>query len=289
MEIKQQVWLSPMEGVSDLGFRNLCFEEGADMTFTEMIRADAIVRGNKATISLIDNHIDIKQGIQLLADKPAILRKAIEKIDFKNIYAVDLNFGCPSPDVIGKGKGPALLKRVKKMRDLLTVLKKHSPVPCGIKMRLGMNSKEKKNKIYLRVIEIANELKLDWITVHPKTADQGSQEPIDFIALKEIIEHAEIPIIGNGFVKDKLSAQKMFDLGCKGVMIARAAIGNPWIFNEIKGNKVNKNYNKAFEDYKKITSKYGTKQKYFNYHKKIFEMRQKGDFKYHSPKRIHSY
>ena len=146
-----------MEGVSDLGFRNLCINQGADMTFTEMIRADAIVRGNKATLSLIDTHIPLKQGIQLLVSKPAILQKALEKIDFTNITGVDLNFGCPSPDVIGKGKGPALLKRITRMRDLLTILKTHSPVPCGIKIRLGMNYREKENKIYLKVVELANE------------------------------------------------------------------------------------------------------------------------------------
>ncbi len=278
-----------MEGVSDLGFRNLCINQGADMTFTEMIRADAIVRGNKATLSLIDTHIPLKQGIQLLVSKPAILQKALEKIDFTNITGVDLNFGCPSPDVIGKGKGPALLKRITRMRDLLTILKTHSPVPCGIKIRLGMNYREKENKIYLKVVELANEAKLDWITVHPKTADKTSQDPIDVDALKEIIAVAKIPVIGNGFVCDKKSAQEMFDMGCSGVMVARAAIGNPWIFNEIKGISVTKDFAKAFEEYKKIASLYGTKQKYFNYHNEIFELRKKGDMAYHSPSRIDVY
>jgi tRNA-dihydrouridine synthase B len=287
--MNNEVWLSPMEGVSDLGFRNLCINRGADMTFTEMIRADAIVRGNKATLSLIDTHIPLNQGIQLLVSKPAILRKALERIDFTNITGVDLNFGCPSPDVVGKGQGPALLKRVKRMKDLLFVLKKHSPVPCGIKIRLGMNKREKENKVYLRVVELANEAKLDWITVHPKTADQGSQEPIDMNALSEIISIATIPVIGNGFVRDQKSAQKMFDIGCSGVMIARAAIGNPWVFNEIKGYSVTKNFTKSFEEYKEIASKFGTKQKFFNYHKKIFALRDRGDMAYHAPSRIDMY
>ena len=285
----KEVWLSPMEGVSDLGFRYLCAQEGADMTFTEMIRADAIVRGNKATLSLIDTHMKFNQGIQLLAGKPSILRKALEKIDFTNIKAVDLNFGCPSPDIIGRGNGPALLKRVKRMKTLLLVLKKHSLVPCGIKIRLGLNAKEKKNKIYLKVVELANEVELDGIIVPPKTADQGSQEPIDMAALKEIVEAAKILVIGNGFIKDQKSAQEMFDLGCSGAMVARAAIGNPWVFKEIKGYEAKRDHKKAFEKYKAIASEYGTKQKYFNYHKKIFELRQKGDMRYHAPDKIGFY
>mgnify|MGYP003969820955 FL=1 len=127
-----------MEAVTDLAFRKLCINHGADMTFTEMIRADAIVRGNKVTLSLIDTHIPLKQGIQLLVSKPAVLQKALQKIDFINIIGVDLNFGCPSLDVIGKGKGHALLKRLTRMRDLLFTLKKYSPVPCGIKFRLSV-------------------------------------------------------------------------------------------------------------------------------------------------------
>ncbi len=285
----KEVWLSPMEAVSDLGFRKLCLDQGADMTFTEMIRADALVRGNKATLSLIDTHIQLKQGIQLLVSKPAILQKALEMIDFTNITGVDLNFGCPSPDVVGKGGGPALLKRLTRMKDLLTVLKKHSPVPCGIKIRLGMNFREKQNKIYLRIVELANEAKLDWIIVHPKTADKGSQDPIDMEALKEIIAIAKIPVIGNGFVCDQKSAQAMLDIGCSGVMVARAAIGNPWVFKEIKGESVIKDYVKAFADYEAVATKYGTKEKYFEYHKKIFELRSKGDIGYHSPSKIHEY
>jgi tRNA-dihydrouridine synthase B len=285
----KQVWLSPMEGVTDQSFRFLCIKQGADMTFTEMIRADAIVRNNKATLELIDTHMHINQGIQLLVSKPAILRKALAKIDFTNITGVDLNFGCPSPDVVNRGAGPALLKRTKRMKDLLTVLKKHSPVPCGIKIRLGMNKREKDNKIYLNIIKIANELKLDWVIVHPKTADQKSQEPIDKEALKEIIKEATIPIIGNGLITDKKSADEMFQLGCTGIMVARAAIGNPWIFQEIKGYKYEINYGKAFAEYKAIATKYGTKQKYFNYHKKIFQLRKQGDLKYHAPSKIHQY
>lgn len=289
-----------MEGVSDLGFRSVCVKRGADLTFTEMIRAEAILRNNKATTDLIDCYLeDVPTGLQLLVSKPDVLKQTLELITkkreegelrYQNIRCIDLNFGCPSQDVISKGSGPALLKRRARMRELLTVLKQYSPVPCGIKIRLGLNAMEKKNKLYLGIIELVNELRLDWVTVHPKTADQDSMSPIDFQALKEIISIAKIPIIGNGFITDGPSAKKMFDLGCSGVMIARQAVINPWVFEEIRqylktGNTplIKKDHLAALQEYEMIAEKYGTKEKYRQYHQKTFQDHSKGKLGYHSP------
>ena len=304
MEINNQLWLSPMEGVSDLGFRKLCHKHGADLTFTPMIRADALVRNNKATLDLIDTHLaSVPTGIQLLVSKPQVLKKALEIITKKreendpiylNIKCIDLNFGCPSKEIVTRGMGPALLKRTNRMKELLSTLKEFSPVPCGIKIRIGLNKREKNNKIYLNVLKIANEQKLDWITVHPIRVDQTSQDPIDLDALKEIIQNATIPVVGNGFVTTGEKAKYMLDMGCSAVMIARGAIGNPWIFTEIKhfletGKELDmeKDFEKALGDYFEIAKKYRTKDKVFNFHKKTFLLRQKGDMAYHSPSRIY--
>ena len=297
------LWLSPMEGVSDLGFRKICFDRGAKLTFTEMIRADSLAKGNKSTLELIDTYIQsIPTGIQLLVSKPDLLRKVLnlitqqrtEKItQFMNISAIDLNFGCPSPEIISQGSGPALLKRTARMRELLTILKELSPVPCGIKIRLGLNAKEKKEKVYLNVIKIANEVKLDWITVHPKTADQKSTDPIDLAALKEIAACSSIPIIGNGLVANGPQAKQLLDLGCRGVMIARGAIVNPWIFEEInyylktgEQKSFPKNYKQAYREYRDIALKYNTKKKYIEYHHQTFLQHLAGDLSYHSPSNI---
>jgi tRNA-dihydrouridine synthase B len=288
--IKQNaLWLSPMESVSDLGFRKICFDRGADMTFTEMIRADALIRKNK----------EIPTGLQLLVSKPQTLQKVLLMITkkiaqgdkkFCNINGIDLNFGCPSEDVITQGAGPALLKRTTRMRDLLTTLKEFSPVPCGIKIRLGMNLREKQSKVYMKIVEIANEIGLDWLTVHAKTADQDSGEPLDMRALQEIIDASKVPVIASGFVIDGPHAKIFLDMGCRGVMIARAAIVNPWIFEEIKqflktGKivTIEKNYAVALEEYKKIAREYGTKDKFKLYHKATFKQHITGDFAYHSP------
>lgn len=298
-----KLWLSPMEGVSDLGFRTLCSRRRASLTFTEMIRADGLVRGNKATLSLIDTFDkSVPTGIQLFVTKPDVLKKSLAMIRrgmeekdgrFSNLSVIDLNFGCPSPEIIKLGGGPAMLKRTERMRELLTILRRESPLPCGIKIRLGLNEREKQAKVYLRVVEMANDLGLDYLTVHPKVASEDSRAPIDFAALQEIIDHATIPIVGNGFVVDGLSAKKMLDMGCSAVMIARAAVGNPWVFEEIehylktgKEKVVRKDYAAVWKEYKTIVEKYGTKEKYFEYHKKVFELRAKGDVGFHSPSRI---
>ncbi len=287
---KSKFWLSPMESVSDLGFRTLCYDHGANLTFIEMIHAAAIVRKNKAALSLVDSYDPrISTGIQLFVTKSDVLKKCLLQIKqgienndntFSNLSVIDLNFGCPSPEIIKIGGGPALLKRTAKMLELLTTLKQYSPLPCGIKIRLGMNHLEKENKVYLNILKITNDLSLDYITVHPKLANESSTVPIDISALQEIISHAKIPVVGNGFITDAKSAKKMFDMGCSAVMIARAAIGNPWIFEDIKTElnkgktplqKTSLDYQKAWTTYKEIAEKYGTKEKHYFYHKKAFE------------------
>jgi len=298
-----KLWLSPMESVSDFGFRKLCYNHGASFTWIEMLYADAVARESNATMQHIDSYEPaIPTGIQLLASKPDVLKKAIDVIKekmtkttpFSNLSAIDLNFGCPSPIVTQKGGGPALLKRTQRMKELLTTLKT-AQMPCGVKIRLGLSKQDKHNKIYLRVLDIANTLGIDYMTVHPKIASDSSQAPVDHAVLQEIIDHATIPIVGNGFVTDGKSAQKLLRMGCSAVMIARAAIGYPWIFEEIAAyldsgslprKRTQEEYMTAWKTYEATAKKYGTQEKFYEYHKKIFQMRIKGDLSYHAPSRI---
>lgn len=295
-----------MESVSDLGFRSLCYQHGASLTFTEMIRGSALVQGNKATVSLVDSYIpSIKTGIQFLVSKKETLQKALAMIDagiqkkdgrFSNLSVIDLNFGCPSPEIINIGQGPALLKRTMKMKELLTTLRNASPLPCGIKIRLGLNEFEKQQKIYLRVIEIANDVGLDYVTVHAKTAADASTMPLDEKALQEIVAKARIPIVGNGLIVDGPTAKRMLDFGCSAVMLARAAVGNPWIFEKIDSylktgklyteKRTATEYQEAWGTYAAIAKTYGTKKKFYDYHHWMFGLRMQGDKGYHSPSRI---
>ena len=251
LELQSPYVLSPLEGVSDAGFRKLCYGLGAGITWTEMIRASGVVRRNKATLDLIDTHDpDVLTGIQLFAVNERELAVALYTLEqlahsthphFMHIKAVDLNFGCPSPEVIRIGAGPALLKRTNKMAlmfDKLDHWRKHTKLPIGAvgaKIRLGLNQQEQDHKVYLRIVEAANR-HLDYLTVHARHAKQRSRDPPTWAAIREIKQLATIPVIGNGDALTVRDAVRMREeTGCDGVMLARAAIRDPWVFRELLG------------------------------------------------------
>jgi len=294
--LQSKYLLSPMEEVSDAGFRRLCYKNGAGITWTEMIRASGIVRRNKATLDLIDTHDpETLTGVQLFAVNERELAVALYTLDqlansthphFKNIRAVDLNFGCPSPDVIRIGAGPALLKRTNKMTlmfDKLSHWRKTTTLPIGAigaKIRLGLNQMEQDHKVYLRLMDAAN-MHLDYLTVHARNAKQNSRDPPTWSAIREAKEYARIPVIGNGDVFSQEDAERMFrETGCDGIMLARAAIRNPWIFRELagKGNgaPTPDEINAAEKEYMDCATRFSTKQKYIDFHKENFARMRKG-------------
>jgi len=229
-----KLWLAPLEGVSDCAFRTLCYRYGADMTFTPMIRVDALVRGNKATMQLLDLHNDTPTGIQLLAVKPATLQQFVK--EFKdsgmNPVSFDLNCGCPSPDVIRGGGGAALIKRTKRLNELITILNRLGK-PVSIKMRLGLNSYEKEKKVYLHVLK---EVEADHFIIHARHARQTSREPADWKVFEECVATGK-HIIPNGDIGTKQDIDFFRRLGIKEVMIGRAAVRNPCVFNWLKGDE----------------------------------------------------
>ncbi len=302
---KSNLFLAPMESCSDVAFRTLCYEQGAALTYIEMIRAYAITKKKKAMLEKLDPSPSIRQGLQLAAVKVNELKKTLLYIKkqreehnprFEHIETIDLNLGCPSPGLISEGAGPALLKRTNRVRELFETLKSTWNGPVSAKMRLGMNGKEKKNKVYLHVLEKAEETGLDWITIHPKTVDTGSMEPVDLNVLKECVGHTSVPIIGNGWVIDGDSGEKMLKTGVQGMMIARAAVGDPWVFKRIAhyqqtGRKLQtptkEEYTAALEQYLKIAGEYKIPEYYREYHKNVFTMKINGTWDhFHTPKTI---
>lgn len=257
--LKSRVLLSPLEGVSDIGFRALCSELGAGLTWTEMVRAQGIVKNNAATLALIDTYdAHTPTGLQLMTKSGKELSDALKKLEelyqanpqqyqhFQNIQAIDLNFGCPSKDIIRIGAGPALLKRKTKLREIFETLsewKKQQQTgslfqnvkAVGVKIRLGLNAMEsEQGKVYLQVAEIANDVGLDYITVHGRHGQQRSSSPATWKQIREVKAMSTIPVIGNGDVWTKEDMQRMMETTlCDGVMVARTAIRNPWIFREL--------------------------------------------------------
>jgi len=163
-----------------------------------------------------------------------VLSRTDEYAHLNNIRAVDLNFGCPSPDVVKVGAGPAMLKRRKRLRELFQILEEWkrttsmSVGAVGIKVRLGLNQKEQQNKVFLPVIETAAECGLDYCVVHARHAKQKSRDQPSWTAIKEakeLVIDSGMPIIGNGNVFNLQDANTMMDrTGCDGVMLARGGV-----------------------------------------------------------------
>ena len=189
LQLKSRAMLSPLESVSDIGFRRLCYEQGSCFTWTEMVRAQSLIRNNSSALDLLDTFdAETPTGIQLLAKSAYELTRALRHLEllasttrpqYKNIQAVDLNFGCPSPAVISEGGGPALLKRKAKLLQIFTALsdwKKDNSLgkigAVGVKIRLGLNALEQNSKVYMNVIESANLSGLDYMVVHARHAKQ---------------------------------------------------------------------------------------------------------------------
>ena len=247
--------LAPMEGVTDAGFRRVCAAAGAGLGYTEMVRARGISNRNNSTLTLVDIiDAETPAGLQLLVVSDAELRRTFEVLaelshtthpHFARIVAVDLNFGCPSDDVIRMGAGPALLKRRAKLRaifEALADLKRRAVLPSvksvSAKIRLGLNDTERAHKVYLPVVEMANDT-LDHLVVHARHAKQRSRDAPDWAAIGEAKAHSKIPIVGNGDVCSRADAERMHQqTGCDGFMIARAAIRDPWCFHALRGEPI---------------------------------------------------
>jgi tRNA-dihydrouridine synthase B len=291
LELSSPFLLSPLESVSDAAFRRLCWSLGAGFTWTEMIRARGLVSNNKSTIDLIDSFdADVPTGVQLMVANETELEMALAKLDalaatthphFKNLQAVDLNFGCPSPEVIRVGAGPALLKRHRKLKALFSVLrawKERTTIPIGAvtaKIRLGLNRAELDQKVILPIVELANEL-LDGLTVHARHAREESTTPAHWEAIAEVKQRATIPIIGNG---DGVSLESvlgmMSETGCDGVMIARGAIRSPWLFRELTGRGPGQptltELETAEVEWSRRATELQSKPKYFDWHGEGFQ------------------
>lgn len=256
LELASNVLLAPLERVSDVGFRRLCFQTGAfGMTFTEMIYASELAKGKTTALQLIDTHDSATlTGIQLLVDRTAAkdnygvdtLLRALEYLEtqseqhphWKNMRAIDLNFGCPSPGIIRRGAGPGQLRRRSKIRNIFATLDEWRRTTSlthiqavGAKIRLGANATEQYHKVYLPVVEAAAE-HLDYVTVHARHAKQKSRDAPTWDAITEVqqaVQGSPLVVIGNGDARTPEDALKMMDhTQCQGVMVGRGAMANPW-------------------------------------------------------------
>ncbi len=231
--IKGNLFLAPMAGFTDVPFRRMCKSEGADFTFTEMVSAEGLIRNNSRSEKMLRRADGERQlGVQLFASSPDQAKRATELLLAWKPTIIDLNCGCPVPKVVKSGCGATLLKDPIHLAKIIKSMKDVSDVPITVKIRSGWDFR------HLNYTEVAlrtEEAGAAMITLHARTRAQGYSGHADHSQTASLKKSLKVPVIASGDIFNPESIQNIIDFtGCDGVMIARGAIGNPWIFSRTK-------------------------------------------------------
>ncbi|HIS27223.1 MAG TPA: tRNA dihydrouridine synthase DusB [Candidatus Pullilachnospira intestinigallinarum] len=226
--LPNQVVLAPMAGVCDLPFRLLCREQGAGLVCMEMVSAKAIYYHNKNTELLMQTDPgEHPVSLQLFGSDPQIMSEMAKQIEERPFDILDVNMGCPVPKVVNNGEGSALMKNPALVRSIVTAMAKAVKKPLTVKIRMGFDEE------HINAVEIAKIIEDSGaaaVAVHGRTRQQYYSGEANWEIIRKVKEAVSIPVIGNGDVDSPQKAKKMLEeTGCDGVMVGRAARGNPWL------------------------------------------------------------
>jgi len=231
VELENNILLAPMAGITDLPFRLICKEFGPGLVYTEMISSKGLFYNDEKTKLLLDMKGEKRPvAVQIFGSDIESMKYAAEYI---SQYAdiIDINMGCPAPKVVKNGDGSRLLLDLELAEKIAKEVVKSAKVPVTIKMRIGWDNE---NIVAVEAAKIFEQAGISAITVHGRTRNEFYSGNADWNIIKKVKESINIPVIGNGDIKNPRDAKKMFeDTNVDGIMIGRASLGNPWIFRDI--------------------------------------------------------
>ena len=229
------VMLAPMEDVTDLSFRTICREQGADMVYTEFVSADAVIRNIDSTMrKMVINPGERPAAIQIYGREVGPMVEAAKIAEAAKPEVLDINFGCPVKKVAHKGAGAGMLRNVPLMLEITREVVKAVKLPVTVKTRLGWDCN---NKIIVDLAEQLQDCGIQALTIHGRTRSQMYNGEADWTLIGEVKNNPRmtIPIIGNGDITTPEKLAEYYDrYGVDGIMVGRASIGAPWIFREMK-------------------------------------------------------
>ena len=232
-DIKNRVFLAPMAGITDLAFRTVCHYFGADLCYSEMISAKGLYFKDKKTKDLLlTTPVDNPLIVQIFGNDPYIISEGVKIVADMGFKMIDINSGCPAPKIVNNNEGSALMKNPKLLGEITEAAVKASSLPVSVKIRTGFTASTINAVECAKIIE---ESGASAITVHGKTREQFYSGEADYDIIKEVNESVKIPVIANGEIHTPEECERILKhTGCDFAMIGRGALGNPFIFEQMK-------------------------------------------------------
>lgn len=232
LKLENRLVMAPLAGITNLPFRLMVKKWGAGLVTTEMVSAMGLIRDHKKTFGYLESHPEEKPlAVQIFGSDPTSMARAAQIVVEAGANLVDLNMGCPVKKVVKTGAGASLLREPKRVAEIVAAVRLACPVPLTIKIRTGWSPER---PVACEIARIAEDCGADAVTIHPRFATDRFSGLSDWTWIEKVKSQLNIPVIGNGDVTEPSLALKMRrETGCDGVMIGRAAVGNPWLFNQI--------------------------------------------------------
>lgn len=230
---KNNVFLAPMAGVTDQPFRIICRELGCGFVYTEMVSSKGLYYNSQKTKYMLEiDEREAPAGVQLFGSDPHIMGEmAAEVSENPRVAIIDINMGCPAPKIVKNCEGSALMKNPELASKIIKSVVKNSKVPVTVKFRKGWDDN---NVNAVEFAMMAEDSGAKAVSVHGRTRAQMYEGPADWKIIKQVKESVKIPVIGNGDVISPVTARRLLEeTGCDGILVARGAMGNPWIFRSI--------------------------------------------------------